>query len=1175
MGTVYEVADRLTGMLVALKQVTTPTNNLDFSRAGDTGSFELALANEFKILGSLRHPNIVSVLDYGFDQQRLPYFTMDLLSHPKRITELIDQPQGVQIDLLMQLLQALAYLHQRQIIHRDLKPANVLVTMDGQVKVLDFGLALSAEYAKQKSEGFSGTLSYMAPEVLRGEVVTARSDLYAFGVIAYEMLSGQHPFPQENLSLRMMDILNTEPTFDYFNAQITPVLSRLLAKDPDHRYEDADTVIQEFKNATGYQQPLETLAIRESYLQAARFVGREEEIVQLEQFAKEAIAGHGNICLIAGESGVGKSRLLGELRIRTLIENVLVLRGQAVSEGSNPYHVWQDILRWLAILSEITQQEASVLKDIVPDIEDVLQSPIPNAQELSPQAARERLSMVIISLFERLDRAVILMLQDLHWAGEESIALIQRLSSTIQNRPILILGSYRNDEKPDLPSRIPAGQIIQLERFDREQIAALSESILGRVGRKTEIVEFLKRETDGNVFFVVEVVRALAEEAGELSKIATMPLPEKITSGGIVAILRQRLQHLSEDVFALLRLAAVRGRELDLPILSRVAPEVDQQHWLLTCANALILEVEEERWSFTHDKLREQILYDLEKEPEQLRSLHHQIAEAIEAVHANDTNQLAALSHHWTQAGVADKAAYYSEQAAQQMVRSASPEAIQYVEKAMAFDDAIGEISDERNALRHMIVGVTHYYMGNNDLAQSSLEKALDYMGVPPAPAKQWQVALGILKQIHLQIRHRLRPEDYLARRDSDWFEENMFYGLLTMPMIYQARGDLLKGLYSVLVSLNTLESLKPSSVANPIMGYGWMHLVLGMIPIHGLSNYYRSLVTEIIDDEKRVQQVPPLQKIGVETQMTVYDYMNGHWEGGRMRMVEAIPQLQQMGELHSVELAYYVLGLIEELTGRFDNALEAYHAAYAQSRRREDREVQFMLFAALVALRLQINRFNEGEFDDFSLLLDTSAADKLFEKPYKTNRSNKALYTILQANFYIHNKEEQKAWEAVKAAYAITNTLDVDKNTSFLDLYESMAFVCSDLLSRAQAGQALPFGETSEIGKILKHAVKLLNTYSKLLVCARPSALIYEGWEASLNKNLAKAKKNWEGGSSLAKEMGMPYYLVLGHLSLAQHQQISTTERQEHKEQSRLILADLGEIYLPFFLSQGGEQHE
>src|SRR5512133_766327 len=99
MGDVYEVADRLTGMLVALKQVTTSTNNLDFSMAGEKGSSEVALANEFKILGSLRHPNIISVLDYGFDRQRLPYFTMDLLSKPKRITDLIDQPQDIQINL--------------------------------------------------------------------------------------------------------------------------------------------------------------------------------------------------------------------------------------------------------------------------------------------------------------------------------------------------------------------------------------------------------------------------------------------------------------------------------------------------------------------------------------------------------------------------------------------------------------------------------------------------------------------------------------------------------------------------------------------------------------------------------------------------------------------------------------------------------------------------------------------------------------------------------------------------------------------------------------------------------------------------------------------------------------------------------------------------------------------
>src|SRR5258707_10802339 len=116
------------------------------------------------------------------------------------------QPVEVQYSLLMQLLQALLYLHRRGILHRDLKPGNVMV-VNGQVKVLDFGLSV----AHGEGGGTSGTLAYMAPELFADSLASEASDLYAFGTLAYELLAGKHPFRLERIDLLIEDILRHEP----------------------------------------------------------------------------------------------------------------------------------------------------------------------------------------------------------------------------------------------------------------------------------------------------------------------------------------------------------------------------------------------------------------------------------------------------------------------------------------------------------------------------------------------------------------------------------------------------------------------------------------------------------------------------------------------------------------------------------------------------------------------------------------------------------------------------------------------------------------------------------------------------------------------------------------------------------------------------------------------------
>lgn len=684
MGIVYRAYDRLTGQQVALKQVVTePRPRTEW---GDSTDTHVALAQEFRTLSSLRHPNIVSVLDYGFNEQRQPYFTMQLLRYPQTILQAgRDQPQTVKIDLLVQLCQALVYLHRRGIIHRDLKPANVLV-VNGQVKVLDFGLSLIGHLETEViSSTTAGTLAYMAPEMFQDQSPSLSSDLYAVGVLAYELLGNVHPFHNENMTQMLIDILHTPVNVRRLpvGPELQRVLEKLLAKTAEARYGEAQRVLRDLCAAADHPLPPETHEIREGYLQAAPFCGRTQEFSQWRNWLEQARDGHGSAHLIGGESGVGKSRLVDELRTLALVQGVTVLRGQTVQAGGTPYQLWLDILRWLALTPGLADTDASLLQPILPDIHTLLGRPVAEPPFAPPQEAQKRLFQMVTVLLQGQEVPLLLILEDLHWAGENSLALLNHLSQAVTGGRCLILATYRTDETPALPDLLPDMHPFILDRLDETGIMALTAGMLGITTVRPDLMRRLQRETEGNPFFLVEIVRALADEAGRLDDIAAMPLPGHIFTGGLQAIVQRRLERLTPGDQALLEIAAIGGRQLDLAVLRYLAPQTDQDGWLNRCANAAALEVQDNQWRFVHDKLREGLLATLTG-PQQ-RGYHRQMAQAIEAVNPYPLTVAARLAYHWGEAGEQGKAIEFATLAGEQaLLVGANHEAKQLLEQAVA-----------------------------------------------------------------------------------------------------------------------------------------------------------------------------------------------------------------------------------------------------------------------------------------------------------------------------------------------------------------------------------------------------------------------------------------------------------------------------------------------------------
>ncbi len=661
MGEVYRSTDRLSGQVVALKRVTGFADQIG-ELPSTENDFFLALSDEFRTLASIRHPNIISVLDYGFENKQ-PYFTMELLEAPRTILEFGQNLSlSEKIKLITEVLQALVYLHRRGILHRDLKPGNILVTQAGVVKVLDFGLSLeSANSRSNIHHNAVGTIAYMAPELFADKPASVASDLYAVGVIACELLAGHHPFNNKNIALLINGILSSEADLKGLEDEMSPIVGRLLLKEPEDRYDDAGLVIRELCYAADQPLPVESSAIRESLLQTAKFSGRKDEL-QLLRTALDNISSPGvngdatsRTWLVGGESGVGKSRLLDEIRIRALVKGALVLRGQAITEGSIPYQVWRDPIRRLVLSIDLDDNDAPVLKRLLPDIDQLLERPIPEPPDLDPQTSQSRFMRVVTDIFRALQQPTMLILEDLQWASDENLELLKRIIPLTHDVPLIIIASYRDDERPKLHEEISGTTLLKLKRLDEPSVADFSESILGQSGRDAKIVNWLYRETEGNVFFLVEVLRELAENAGELDLINKANLPATLMSSGIRSIIQNRMQQVPEDARSGLQLAALAGRELDLKLMGAFV--TDLESWLARSAFSAVIEVEQDRWRFAHDKFREGLISTIQDDA--LAGMHRRLAETLEQVHPDDPSYVPAIARHYRQAGIHDKAVHF------------------------------------------------------------------------------------------------------------------------------------------------------------------------------------------------------------------------------------------------------------------------------------------------------------------------------------------------------------------------------------------------------------------------------------------------------------------------------------------------------------------------------------
>jgi hypothetical protein len=681
MGVVYEAEDGELGLRVALKLL--PGLQPDLLRR---------FKKEFRAAANIRHPNVVRFGDLFSDGERW-FFTMelvqgvDLFSHvrglagdsnvstlvppdpdsetvrapkqavlPKRPEQkgTLDQPRVR--ERFSQLAQGLAAIHAAGQIHRDIKPSNVLVTREGRVVILDFGLATEGEV---RTTFFgAGTPAYMAPEQSSADPVTPAADWYSFGVMLYEALTGVLPFEGQAYEIlyrkQHEDAVPVRQVVPEVAPELAELCETLLARAPDKR-PDSCAILQ----ALG-APPAPAWGLNQGRAGATPLFGRSGPLATLRSAFSDVVGGTRVAVLVSGEPGIGKTELC-----RQFLEALAAERaGTVVSSRCHereflPFKALDGVIDQLARqMGQLAPEERAVLvpgiapllRHLFPALEQIPETTIAGAVEI-PSDPHELRSRVLDGLRELLAvitgaSPLVIFVDDLQWADADSLAMFSALLADSRLPRMLFLGTHRGGSGVGTDWLDPAIRQIQVElpRLDREATLALLQSVFSVAHQSTPELEPLAETTQGNALFIKELARYVLAHDLKTSRLQLGDLlSDRVERAGATA--RIVLDLVATVGAPVPEVVVQAASDLEPEIFGRTVAELLRER-LVHASGAL----GRERIELCHEQLRVWLWNGLDQ-PKR-RVLAERLATAFGS--DGDPAQVAAL---WLEAGHNSKAA--------------------------------------------------------------------------------------------------------------------------------------------------------------------------------------------------------------------------------------------------------------------------------------------------------------------------------------------------------------------------------------------------------------------------------------------------------------------------------------------------------------------------------------
>ncbi len=495
-------------------------------------------------------------------------------------------------------------------------------------------------------------------------------------------------------------------------------------------------------------------------------IGRTDELAALHLLMDRAKSGEGQVALISGEAGIGKSRLVAEVKTYAVAHDFLLLQGSCFpTDHAIPYAPLLDLLRSfltshsLARPAAEVKQVAQAFLPLLPDVGHLLPdvTPLPTLISLDPEQEKRRRFETLTHFLTRLAGAhpVLLVVEDLHWSDDISLECLHYLARRCSAHRLLLLLTYRSEEvRPSLRhflaqlDRERLAQETLLARLTRDEVEAMLRAIFASPrSARLELPDPMYALTEGNPFFVEEALKSLIA-AGEIfyanGRWERKSLDELHIPRSIQDAVQQRTDQLSDSARRVLTLAAVAGRRFDFALLQELT-QYDEQHLLQLIkeliAAQLVVEESAEQFAFRHALTRQAIYADLLVR--ERKALHRRIAETLERLYASVLDaHLADLAYHFFEASAWEKALEYGQRAGEQAQAMYAPHAaIDQVTRAL---DAAQRGSIPPPASLYRLRGQAYETLGDFERARLDCETTLQMTRGDGERHAEWQALMHL-----------------------------------------------------------------------------------------------------------------------------------------------------------------------------------------------------------------------------------------------------------------------------------------------------------------------------------------------------------------------------------------------------------------------------------------------